>query len=167
MFMPPKRAILSRRDSASARAARAQPASSSTTSGSCQWPTTILRFIRSRAPMNPYSRSPWADWFRFMKSMSISPHGSSRLNCVCRWASGFWRRVSPPIHILAGEKVCIQVMTPAQSGAALAATHASWMASGPVRTGFHTSLAGSFPERSRDSKICCEFLATCFRVSSP
>ena len=32
---------------------------------------------------------PWAAWFRFMKSMSISPHGRSRLNCVCRCSSGF------------------------------------------------------------------------------
>jgi hypothetical protein len=37
---------------------------------------------RIRVPMNPNSRPPWADWFRFMKSMSIDDQGMSRLNCV-------------------------------------------------------------------------------------
>jgi hypothetical protein len=31
-----------------------------------------------------------------------------------RWSSGFCRTVSPAIHILAGENVCIQAMTPTQ-----------------------------------------------------
>ena len=64
--------------------------------------------------MNPNSRSPWADWFRFMKSMSISDQGSSRLNCVCRCSSGFCSAPRPPIHIFAGENVCIQAITPTQ-----------------------------------------------------
>ena len=34
---------------------------------------------RSRLPMKPNSRSPWADWFRFMKSMSIVDQGRSRI----------------------------------------------------------------------------------------
>ena len=66
--------------------------------------------------MNPNSRSPCADWFRFMKSMSMELHGRSRLNCVCRWANGFCSDVSPRIHIFAGEKVCIQAMSPMQFG---------------------------------------------------
>ena len=45
--------------------------------------------------MNPNSRSPCADWFRFMKSMSISAHGRSRLNCVWRWSSGFCSALEP------------------------------------------------------------------------
>ncbi len=93
--------------------------------------------------MNPYSRSPWADWFRFMKSMSISDQGSSRLNCVCRCASGFVSWVRPFTHIFAGEKVCIQVITPTHAGAALASRHICKIASGPVSVGFHTTRTGS------------------------
>ena len=44
--------------------------------------------------------------------MSISAHGSSRLNCVCRCRSGFRSAASPAIHIFAGEKVCIHATTP-------------------------------------------------------
>ena len=50
-----------------------------------------------------------------MKSMSISAHGRSRLYCVWRWTRGLRRSVSPAIHILAGENVCIQAMTPTQA----------------------------------------------------
>ena len=167
MFMPPNRAIFSRLDSARAEQARAQTSSWSSTSGSCQWPTTILRFSRSRAPMNPNSRSPWADWFRFMKSMSISPQGSSRLNWVCRCARGLSRRVSPAIHILDGENVCIQVMTPMQALEAPASTQASRISSGPVRVGLHTTRAGSCPLASRYLAISCECAATWARVSLP
>ena len=64
--------------------------------------------------MYPNSRSPWADWFRFMKSMSMVAQGRSRLNCVCRCSNGFCKAFSPAIHIFAGENVCIQAMTPRQ-----------------------------------------------------
>ncbi len=57
------------------RAMRARPASTRRSGheppGSDQWPTTTLRVRRMREWMKPASRSPWADWFRFMKSMSI------------------------------------------------------------------------------------------------
>ena len=43
-----------------------------------------LRFKRMRLPMKPNSRSPCADWFRFMKSMSMVDQGISWLNWVCR-----------------------------------------------------------------------------------
>ena len=45
--------------------------------------------------MNPNSRSPWAAWLRFMKSMSISAQGRSRLNWVCRWRTGLRQRLQP------------------------------------------------------------------------
>ena len=76
------------------------------------------------------SRSPCAAWLRFMKSMSISPHGRSRLNCVCRWSSGLRSAWSPAIHIFAGLKVCIHAITPTQSSAAEAATQAALIALG-------------------------------------
>ena len=60
------------------------------------------------------SRSPWAAWLRFMKSMSISAHGSSTLACVCRCNIGFCSAWRPLIHIFAGENVCIHVITPMQ-----------------------------------------------------
>ena len=46
---------------------------------------------RSRVQMKPNSRSPWAAWLRFMKSMSMVDQGKSRLYCVCRWTNGFCR----------------------------------------------------------------------------
>jgi hypothetical protein len=149
MFMPAKRTMFRRRDSATAQATRHQLSSWATTSLSCQCPTTILWGIRSRARMNPYSRSPWADWFRFMKSMSICDQGSSALYCVCRWASGLVSWVSPRIHIFEGENVCIQVITPTQSGAALASRHICAMASGPFSVGFHTTRTGRRFSESR------------------
>ena len=53
----------------------------------------LARAAAAALPMNPNSRSPWADWFRFMKSMSIVDHGSSRLNCVWRWSERLLQRV--------------------------------------------------------------------------
>ena len=122
MFSP-KRATFSDCASCQAQAARAHELSRAATCGSCQWPTTTLRFSRRRLTMNPNSRSPCADWFRFMKSMSIPDHGISRLNCVCRCASGFWSAVKPAIHIFAGENVCIQAISPTHASAALASRH--------------------------------------------
>ena len=63
---------------------------------------------------SPNSRSPWAAWLRFMKSMSMLDHGRRRLACVCRCSSGLARAWRPAIHIFAGENVCIQAMTPMQ-----------------------------------------------------
>ena len=85
--------------------------------------------------MNPNSRSPWAAWCRFMKSMSISAQGRSRLNCVCRCRSGLRSASRPPIHIRAGENVCIQAMTPTQASAALASWKAAAIPSGDLTTG--------------------------------
>ena len=68
--------------------------------------------------------------------MSMSPHGRSRLNCVCRWSSGLRSAWSPAIHILAGLNVCIQAITPTQSSEADAATQAALMPSGDFTTGW-------------------------------
>ena len=76
--------------------------------------------------MNPCSRSPWAAWFRFMKSMSISVSGISTLYCVARWHQGFWSICRPVSHILDGLNVWHHVITPAQAG--------SWFASSTVRS---------------------------------
>ena len=111
-MLSPKRAILPRCQSAFAHAARVQVPISSWTGASPQWPTTTLRSSRRRAAMNPNSRSPWAAWFRFMKSMSMSAQGISRLNCVCRCRNGLSSASRPAIHILAGLNVCIQVIRP-------------------------------------------------------
>ena len=93
--------------------------------------------------MKANSRSPWADWCRFMKSMSISDHGRSRLNCVCRWTQRLAQVESgPAIHILAGENVCIQAMTPTQSGDASASRRIAAIPSGVVTTGLATIVIG-------------------------
>ena len=101
--------------------------------------------------MNPNSRSPWAAWFRFMKSMSISPQGRSRLNWVWRWSSGLWSAWRPAIHIRAGENVCIHRMTPTQLSTALASSSVAVMLSGVVTTGRWTILTGIASAASRAS----------------
>ena len=117
--------------------------------------------------MNPNSRPPWADWFRFMKSMSIVDQGRSRLNCVCRWTSGLFKASRPAIHILAGENVCIQQTSPMQSAAAFASRHNWVIDSGVVTTGLKTTRIGRFCEAFKPSTTCRLFAATCARASSP
>ena len=53
--------------------------------------------------------------------MSISAQGNETFACVCRCSNGVFSASRPVIHILAGEKVCIQAISPMQSGSALAA----------------------------------------------
>ena len=74
-----------------------------------------------RVQMWPNSMSPWADWLRFMKSMSMVSQGISALYWVWKWRSGFCNACRPFIHIFAGEKVCIQVMMPIHFSSLLAA----------------------------------------------
>ena len=53
--------------------------------------------------------------------MSISAHGNETFAWVCRCRKGVFRASSPVIHIFAGENVCIQAISPMQSGSAFAA----------------------------------------------
>src|SRR5689334_8259160 len=99
--------------------------------------------------MKPNSRSPWADWLRFIKFISISDQGISRLNWVCKCKNGFLSRLNPAIHIFAGEKVCIQVIRPMQFRAEFASRHKSRIASGVVNTGLNTTWTGIFAEAPR------------------
>ena len=89
--------------------------------------------------------------------MSMSAHGKARLCWVCRCSSGFCRADRPPIHIFAGENVCIQVMTPTQSSSAFASRHARRMASGVVSTGRPVTWTGiaSEPERLATTREDC------------
>src|SRR5215471_629062 len=152
MFSP-KRASLSPCASCQAHAARDHQFTRSCACWSRQWPTTTLRLMRMRLTMKPNSRSPCADWFRFMRSMSIPAHGISRLNWVWRWRRGFCSALRPPIHIFAGQKVCIQAMRPTQFGSALASRHRARTASGEVTTGLNVIFIGiageSFNEVAR------------------
>ena len=117
--------------------------------------------------MNANSRSPCAAWFRFMKSMSMSDQGRSRLNCVCRWTNGLRRSVRPPIHILAGENVCIQAMTPMQDGDASASRSTAAMESAVVTTGLATIRTGTLAAPSRCLAMWRAFCSTCCRTASP
>ena len=137
------------------------------TRGSVQWPATTLRGIPMRVIMCPNSRSPWADWFVFMKSMSMSANGISRLNCVCRCISGLRQRWRPWIHIFAGEKVCIQRITPAHFGSSDAACSVPSIERESMSVGFQTTGKGSAPEALRPATISCEWAATVLRHSSP
>ena len=116
-------------------------------------PATVLRATPSLVWMNPNSRSPCAAWFRFMKSMSMLAQGRSRLAWVCRCSNGFRSASSPVIHILAGENVCIQAITPMQESSALASSMMRRMASASVSTGFHTTGTVSSGPASRAPAI--------------
>jgi hypothetical protein len=117
--------------------------------------------------MNPNSRSPWADWFRFMKSMSISAHGRSRLNCVCRCRSGFSSDLKPPIHIFAGENVCIHATTPTQLPAAFASRQTCRIDSGLLTTGLWTTRTGIDASSSSERAISRACSSTRRSTSSP
>ena len=166
-MLSPKRATRRWCASRQAQAARAQAPIRPATTGSSQWPTTVLRAVRIRVSMNPNSRSPWAAWLRFMKSMSISPHGRSRLNWVWRWSRGLRRACRPAIHMRAGENVCIQRMTPTQASAALASRRVAAMLSDDVTTGRWTTRTGIASWPSSEVATRREFSATCRSVSSP
>jgi hypothetical protein len=117
--------------------------------------------------MNPASRSPWAAWLRFMKSMSIVDHGRSRLNCVWRWRNGFFSTLRPRIHIFDGEKVCIQRMRPAQLVSALAASITLVISSGVVRRALNLVLSGSALASASASVTARALAATCLRGPGP
>ena len=58
-------------------------------------------------------------------------------------AKGFEKRFErPAIHIFAGEKVCIQVITPTHLSVALASMQVARIASGFLTTGFQTTRTG-------------------------
>ncbi len=75
-----------------------------------------------------------------------------------------WR---PAIHIFAGLNVCIQVITPITLSEALASRITRSMASREVRTGFHTTVAGTYGLFARWSTTPWDWSATCARTSSP
>ena len=118
-----------------------------------------------RARAYPNSRSPCAAWLRFMKSKSMSDHGSTTFACVCRCSSGLVRALRPPIHIFAGLKVCIQAVTPMTLSSALASMSARRMPSASLSTGFHTSFTGTCGASSACTARLCS--STWRRVSSP
>ena len=78
--------------------------------------------------------------------MSISAHGSSRFDCVCRCNIGFCSACRPLIHIFAGENVCIHVMTPTHAGSALTSSIWRWIASCSLSTGWRTTVSGIAPD---------------------
>ena len=166
-MLSPNRATLSERASWHPAAARAQVPICRRTRESCQCPTTVLRTIPIRVSTNANSRSPCADWFRFMKSMSISDHGRSRLNCVWRWRSGCCSALSPGIHIFAGEKVCIHAITPTHDSAAFASSATRRIASGLVATSRHTTRTGTSSCASRPAATCRACCSTCSSVAFP
>ena len=136
-------------------------------SGSCQWPTTTLRFLRIRVTMCPNSRSPCADWLRFMKSISIVSQGISLLNCVWKCRRGLRSSCKPCIHILAGEKVCIHVMTPIQCGSLLAAFKVSVTSRAEFTVPLYTIFTGRFPDSLRPFTISLEWASTAITASPP
>ena len=99
--------------------------------------------------------------------MSISDQGRSRLYWVCRCTKGLERMFNPAIHILAGEKVCIQVIKPMQFCALLASRQRAVIASGVVTTGLKTTFTGNLPDCVIHCAISWECSATFLSVASP
>src|SRR5690349_12106245 len=99
--------------------------------------------------------------------MSMVDHGISRLYCVCKCMNGFLRRLKPAIHILAGEKVCIQVINPTQFFVEFASRHNSRIASGVVSTGLKTTCAGTCVDAPKAAAISRECSATVSKVFGP
>ena len=137
------------------------------TVSSLTWPATILRGRCKRAWICPCSRSPCAAWLRFMKSISMVSQGRAELAWVCRCKIGTCSALRPAIHIFAGEKVCIQTMTPTHFGLEEASKQIALMLSGVVRTGFQVALIGMFVAALRVVTTSCDCFATCAKVSSP
>jgi len=89
-------------------------------------------------------------------------HGRSRLNCVCRCKNGLLNKLSPAIHILAGEKVLhSRTPGPTHASALLASRQSRRMASAVVRTGFQTTLSGITLAPSSEPAICLNALPLC------
>ena len=74
---------------------------------------------------------------------------------------------SPPIHIRAGEKVCIQAMSPMHRSLAFASAIAAAMPSAERSTGRATMRTGIAGAASRAATISCESSATCSSAASP
>src|SRR5215213_11436876 len=166
-MLSPNRATRILASAARAAAARTQTAMRFSTRWSEAWPATVVRAMPRRVWMNPNSRSPWAAWFRFMKSMSMSAQGSASLACVCRCRSGLWSTSRPVIHIFAGLNVCIHVTTPTQSSSALASSMTRRMAPASVSTGLATTGTGICSAPSRASEMTRDWSATWVSTSSP
>ena len=86
---------------------------------------------------------------------------------MCRCSSGFCSASRPLIHIFAGEKVCIQAMTPTQPGALFASRMTRWIDAESSSTGFHTTRTGSSGDAASFATMPWDWVATCSRVSGP
>ncbi len=77
------------------------------------------------------------------------------------------RLFSPAIHILAGEKVCIQVIRPMHRSSTLASRMSRRMASALVITGLNTTVTGISERSLRLRATSLASASTCLNVSSP
>ena len=67
----------------------------------------------------------------------------------------------------AGEKVCIQVISPMQRGVEFASRQSAWIASGVGTTPLQTSFAGMAAAASSAPAISRACAATCSSTSGP
>ena len=105
--------------------------------------------------------------FRFIKSMSISFHGRSRLNWVWNCSNGLFSWLSAGIHIFAGEKVCIHTIIPTQFSSWFASRAIAEISSKVVPVGFSTTFSGKPAFAFNWCVMVCAWSATCFSVSAP
>ncbi len=99
--------------------------------------------------------------------MSMVAHGSARLSWVCRCSSGLRSASRPVIHILAGENVCIQAITPRQAGSALAASMTCRIAAAVGEHRLADDLGGRCPPADQQLLDPLDWAATWSRVSGP
>ena len=83
-------------------------------------------------------------------------YGIASLNCVCKCNNGFLYSCNPNIHDLAGENVCIQVITPAQFSSAFAALNNSRIDLLSINVGFNITSKGNLFDLLRFSTIIFE-----------
>src|SRR5699024_10850976 len=93
--------------------------------------------------------------------------GISLLYWVAKCRRGFCNIFVPGIHIFAGEKVCIQVMTPATLSRYLISFITVIISSSVVTTSLKTSGYGKFPCSFKASMIFSVCTRTSFSVSLP
>src|SRR5580658_1155503 len=102
-----------------------------------------------------------------MKSISMDCHGISRLYWVCKWRMGLRKDFRPLIHILEGENVWHQVMTPTHFAEWLAPSSSTDTSSGDFATGLKTTPSGMVSASFSVRTISWEWAATFLSVSGP
>ena len=94
-------------------------------------------------------------------------YGPEALGRVAEHSSALARAFSPPIHIFAGENVCIQTITPTHDSAAFASTATRRIEVEFVATSRYTTPTGMSACPSRPAATSRACASTCRSVACP